>query len=53
MEQFTKSQVASGMPQQAILRESMEGFSQFVSVFIEASQNCIFYFLYKKAAKNV
>jgi hypothetical protein len=53
MEQFIESQVASCMPQQSILRELLEGFSQLVSVFIEASQNCIFYFLHNKAAKNV
>jgi hypothetical protein len=52
MEQFTKSQEASCMPQQAILRELLEGFSQLVRVFIEASQNCIFYFIHNKAAKN-
>jgi hypothetical protein len=30
----------------------MEGFSQIVSVFKEASQNFISYFLHNKAAKN-
>ncbi len=31
----------------------LEGFSQLVSVFIEASQNFIFYFLHNKAAKKM
>jgi hypothetical protein len=40
------------MPQQAVWRGLLEGFLQLVSVFIEASQNFIFYFLYNKAAKK-
>jgi hypothetical protein len=47
MEQFTKSQAASYMPQQAIWRGLLEGFSQ-----LEASQNFIFYFRHHKAAQN-
>ncbi len=42
----------NNMPQQAIWRGLLEGFSQFVSVFIEAIQNFIFYFLHNKAAKH-
>jgi hypothetical protein len=37
-EQFTESQAASCMPQQAICRGLLKGFSQLVSVSIEASQ---------------
>jgi hypothetical protein len=40
------------MPQQAIWRGLLEGFLQLVSVFIEASQNFIFYFLDNKLAKK-
>ncbi len=40
------------MPQQAVWRGLLEGFLQLVSVFIEASQNLIFYFLHNKAAKK-
>jgi hypothetical protein len=40
------------MPQQAILSGLLEGFSQVVSVFMEASQNFIFDFLHNKAARN-
>ncbi len=38
------------MLQQAIWRGLLEAFLQLVSVFIEASQNFIFYFLHNKAA---
>jgi hypothetical protein len=31
----------------------LEGFSQLVSVFIEASKNFIFYFLHNNPAKNL
>jgi hypothetical protein len=41
------------MPQQAFWRGLLEGFFQLVSVFIDASQNFIFYFLHNKAAKNL
>ncbi len=40
------------LPQQAIFRGLLEGFLQLVSVFIEASQNFIFYILHNKAAKK-
>jgi hypothetical protein len=40
------------MPQQAIWIGLLEEFSQLVSVFIETSQNFIFYFLHKKATKK-
>jgi hypothetical protein len=55
MEQFTESHVASCMPQQAILRELLEGFSQLVSVFIDdrSKPKLYLYFLHNKAAKNV
>ncbi len=51
-EQFTESQAASCMPQQAIWRGLLAGFSQLVSVFIEESQNFVFYFLHNKVAKK-
>ncbi len=50
-EESTESQAASFMPQQAIRRGLLEGFSQLVSVFIKASQNLNFYVLHNKAAK--
>jgi hypothetical protein len=53
MEQFTESKAGSCMPQQAVRRGLLEGFLQLVSVFKEASQNLIFYFLHNKAAKKL
>jgi hypothetical protein len=44
---------AASESQQAIWKGILEGFLQLVSVFIEASQNFIFYFLHNKAAKNL
>ncbi len=41
------------MPQQAVWRGLLEGFLKLVSVFIEASQDFIFYLLHNKAAKNL
>ena len=52
MEQFTESQAASSMPQQAIWKGLLEGFSQLVSVFTEASQIFSFCFLHNKIAKK-
>jgi hypothetical protein len=52
LEQLTESQVASWMSQQAFWRELLEGFSQFVNIFIKARQNFIFYFLNNTAAKK-
>ncbi len=40
-------------PQQAVWRGLLEGFLQLEGVFIEASQNFIFYFLHNKAAKKI
>jgi hypothetical protein len=39
------------MLQQAILRGLLEGFSQLVSVFTDASQNFVYYFLNNNIAK--
>ncbi len=41
------------MPQQAVWRGLLEGFSQLLSFFIEVSQNFILLFLHNKAAKNL
>jgi hypothetical protein len=41
------------MPQQAFSRGLLEGLSQLECVFMEASQNFIFYFLHNTAAKNL
>jgi hypothetical protein len=49
-ELFTESQAGSCMPQQAVWRGLLEGFSQLVRVFIEACQNLIFKYLHNKAA---
>jgi hypothetical protein len=47
LKQLQKSQAAFGKQEQAFSRELLEGFSQFVTVFIEASKNFIFDVLHK------
>ncbi len=50
-EQFIVSSGGSCISQQAVWRRVLEGFLQ-LSVYIEASQNFIFYFLRNMAAKK-
>jgi hypothetical protein len=51
-EQLLVSQAVTGKPKQASWRELLEGFSQLIIDFTEASGNFIFNFLHKKAAEN-
>jgi hypothetical protein len=51
-EQLLETQAAIRKPEQALWRGLLEGISQIVSDFIEASRNFYLDFLYKKTTKN-
>ncbi len=51
-EQLLKAQAAIRKPKQALWRGLLEGISQLVSDFIEASRNFILNFLHKKTTEN-
>jgi hypothetical protein len=51
-EQLLETKAAIRMPEQDLGSGLLEGFSQLVSEFLEASRNFIFDFLHKKTAQN-